>query len=286
MMLNFISTINVHKMLPVLLTCFYATLCIAKTSFTDNSSYTQFCRAVLANETLFAEFRRSPDFIGIMETVSYEQGKECIETLTKNSPHYLSHIEKFKTSEKIGNPITFFYDQIGTIAPTTLRYIKVAFELESLFGPLDNLSIVEIGAGYGGQCKIIADLFTFKKYTIIDLPEALGVAKKFLDAHKVKNVEYLTPQDSINESSFDLVISNYAFSECTKDMQQEYVTTIFIRSLYGYCLCNQMCFGQEYSLQNDVIALLEKYSLPWQLLPENPSTNANNYLVTWKNNRQ
>lgn len=265
----------------ILCCSFHVSLCKIRTSHTDDSPYTEFCTQAARNEDLFANFRRSKPIMGIVETVSYDLGQEYKAHLEKQAPYYVNHIATFKTSETVGNPITFNYDKIGSIAPTTLRYIHVAFDLERLFGSLDDLAIVEIGGGYGGQCKIISDLFKVKKYTIIDLPEALEIAKKFLDNLGVRNVTFLTPDQLSTDAFFDLAISNYAFSECTISMQEAYVKNIFTQSKNGYCICNQMRFDPEYYVEDGVVALLKRYSIMTRVLAEEPNSHPRNYVLVW-----
>lgn len=256
--------------------------CQAKTSLSDASSYTEFCKRCVNSQTAFANFRKASPYTEIVETVGFLGGQEYLIELQKNAPQFYFHLNKFKTSDKIGNPATYHYDRVGFIAPTTLRYIKVAFELEQLFGSLTNRSIVEIGGGYGGQCKIIADLFAFTSYTIVDLPEALGVAKKFLAAQGVKNVTFLTPDQLPSDGSFDLVISNYAFSECYSDIQTYYVKNIMSKIQNGYCICNQICQGSEYNTKEATLQTFSDHGIAWRIIDEIPLTAPDNYVVVWQ----
>ena len=181
------------------------------TSVTDDSRYPQYCQNAADNTSLFAQFKNNPIYSGVMETVSYEQGKEYLEAIRKQSPELFDHLEAFKANDTLGNPPKFYYDGVGEISPTTLRYIKIASDIKRLFGSLDQCSIIEIGGGYGGQCKILADIFHFKKYTIIDLPGPLALAKRFLKELDVKNVYFLSPESVIPDQAFDLVIWDMHF---------------------------------------------------------------------------
>ena len=62
------------------------------------------------------------------------------------------------------------------VSPTTLRYLKVANDLETLFSSLDGLRICEIGVGYGGQCRVLDAMFAVKSYTLVDLRPVLELA--------------------------------------------------------------------------------------------------------------
>lgn len=251
-----------------------------QTSLSDETQYVLFCQEAVGNDVLFTQFRNQSAYTGIVETVSFEQGQEYLEIIQKESPELLELVERFKTSDLVGNPRTYYYAGIGNIAPTTLRYIKVAADLKKLFGSLEQLSIVEIGAGYGGQCKILKDLGGFKKYTIIDLPSSLALAKKFLTKHNIADVEFLTPFDVISDQMFDLVISNYAFSECSYEMQRRYVQEIFCRSRRGYCICNVLS-GSVIGSKQGILGLLNASQIPWKECAEEPLTWPNNYLLLW-----
>lgn len=88
------------------------------------------------------------------------------------------------------------------------------------------MRIVEIGVGYGGQCKIISDLYEFESYTLVDLPSCLPLAKKYLDHFEVRNIICSTLDELDKKNQYDLVISNYAFSEITRGLQDDYIDKV------------------------------------------------------------
>lgn len=117
--------------------------------------YLEVCRQSVKDEKVFETFRRNPDYNKILEHVSYNHGWEY---LNESNPMLIRQfLDKFVTSEKVGGPATYLYHRIN-FSPTTLRYIKVLSDLIKHFLPLE-IDIVELGCGYGGQCKIIHDLF-------------------------------------------------------------------------------------------------------------------------------
>lgn len=59
-----------------------------------------------------------------------------------------------------------------------MRYAKIMLELKELFGELKN--VVEIGVGYGGQSRILRRFNPIQSYGLVDIPQALGVSKKYL----------------------------------------------------------------------------------------------------------
>lgn len=280
---------KLRSLILVAFLCFYSSAYALPTSVTDDGLYPRFCQEAAENDAFFAQFKNIPVYSGVVENVSYEQGKLYLDEIIKQSPEILDHLERFKLNDSIGNPPKFYYPNIGEISATTLRYIKIASDLKTLFGSLDDCTIVEIGGGYGGQCKILADLFHFKQYTIIDLPGPLALTKRFLKEQKVPNVHFLSCDSVIPDSTFDLVISNYAFSECTTEMQQKYID-VFARSNTGYLICNNFPANEPlsylFSNKAEILAKLRSHQIPWLELQESPKTSLNNYLIVWSRNSE
>ena len=52
-------------------------------------------------------------------------------------------------------------------------------------GSLKGFTIAEIGAGYGGQAKIITDVFKVQKYFLIDLPEVTLLQDRYIKELKI-----------------------------------------------------------------------------------------------------
>lgn len=241
------------------------------TSISDKSSYLQICEAASLDDAIFNIFKRHPSYNEILEHVSYEQGEAYLQHIKEIPADILN---RFVTNDLIGSPFTYFYPQINRrISPTTLRYIKIVQDLNNLFGDLSKLSIVEIGGGYGGQCKIIHDLFKPLHYTIFDLSEPSMLTDKYLKMHQIQNYTLL---NSIEVVESDLLISNYAFTECFRDIQTEYLEKVITRAKHGYMILNKIDPSlNPYSYEE----LKEK--VKGKLLDEIPSTHPNNKLLVW-----
>jgi putative sugar O-methyltransferase len=209
-----------------------------KTSISDYKEYKDVCSSSANNDELFANFRRHPHYIPILEHTSYDLGKGYIEWLLKKDFN-LSQIEKIKLNDLQGGAILEQYGEpFGLICPSTLRYTKVMHELELMFESLDGKNIIEIGVGYGGQCKVINDIFKPASYTLVDLPEALALSKRYLRDSNFTNINYLTQDQLPTDKEYDLVISNYAFSECERLIQMGYVNDVLKKSESGYITFN------------------------------------------------
>lgn len=250
------------------------------TSISDKDSYVTICRAAAENDEVFKNFKRYPQYQEILEHCSREQGQAYLDEIYKiqhdyDLPSIQTYLDNFLQNDVLGNPIQFNYLELGVaISPSTLRYIKVAYELWATFGRLDNFHITEIGGGYGGQCKVLSDLFQFASYTIIDLEVANLLQHRYLNTLGVKNV-YLT--SSIDKGfKSDLVISNYAFSECHGDIQERYLDRVLLNSARGYMTLNQISPDMK-PIPYEVLA----ERLNGRLMDEVPNTHPNNRILVW-----
>ncbi|HEY5259700.1 MAG TPA: putative sugar O-methyltransferase, partial [Rhabdochlamydiaceae bacterium] len=184
----------------------------ASTSVSDHDSYRSFCLSAANNPKVFYNFKQNWAYTEILEHLGKEAGQRYLDYISKYYPHLLQDFKKFQENDRLGSPLVFHYPTIGVTGPTTLRYVKVLGDLESNFGNLTSKKIIEIGGGYGGQCLVVSKACNFEKYCIVDLPEPMMLAKKYLNSHSVANFQCLNPDDLRGQESWDLVISNYAFS--------------------------------------------------------------------------
>ena len=180
----------------------------------------------------------------------------------------------------LGKPRKFRFRPYGTFSPTLLRYLKVYIDLEKNFGPLKNLNIVEIGIGFGGQASLIGLLDKPLSYTFYDIPPVLELAKQFTNKLEVPgNFEFIDGRNPKSSNS-DLVISNYAFSELNRVVQDQYLEHVVLPSPRGYITWNplseEMLGG--YSLA-DLIRLIPNS----QIHPEKPNTFEGNVIIIWGN---
>jgi hypothetical protein len=223
------------------------------------------------HETLFNQFRRHIDYIWVVETVNKPNGLVCLNEVKKNTPELLEYLPKFCTSETQGGPELVYYDDYDIfISPTTCRYIKVLSDMIMRFGPLDGIDIVEVGGGYGGQCKIIHDVFKPKSYTIVDIHNVLKLAVKFTERFGIKLIKREVTDDSIVR--YDLFISNYAFTEFDKPYQQFYDTHILQPSRMGYMICNFI--GQRTEPAYSITDII-KLKADGKAFPEVPNSGKN-----------
>lgn len=250
-----------------------------RSSISDNLSYTLFCEKAANDDAVFNNFKRNNAYRRVLEHVPYRQGIKYLSIITDENPRLIDFLEKFKENDQYGNPIKYNFSNIGYFSPTTLRYIKVLSDLIKEFGSLEKMRIIEIGGGYGGQCKIISDVFDFDTYTLVDLEPCLSLARKYLDKLGVKNVNYCTSNNLLENQNYDLVISNYAFSECTITLQDIYFEKIISQSFRGYMTCNSinLFFGINSYTKKAIINKINNS----KILPERPLTWLGNLVLMW-----
>lgn len=231
-------------------------------------AYVAAVQKAIIDQTAFFSFKRDPGYRIVLEHVSEELGGRYLEEIRRQWPELLNWMDHFKKNDKIGNPHKYKYPDIGEISPTTLRYAKVACDLQRLFNGLTGLHIAEIGGGYGGQFLICDILWELGSWTFFDLDPVLNLTSKYLECHSPRS-PYKTRGRGRPRTSFDLVVSNYAFCELDFDIQEEYLSTVLMRSSRGYLTVNSpIVLG---------VARMPGY----RTIDEEPSTRAGNQIVVW-----
>jgi phospholipid N-methyltransferase len=250
------------------------------TSLSDNQAYPQLCIMASNDYKLFNNFRRHPIYNQILEHVSKELGDEYLAILSKDA-NVFTYMDTFKLNDKFGNPIMFEYPGIGMISPTTLRYIKVLTDIKKYFGTVDNLNICEIGVGYGGQCRIINAYYNPATYSLVDIQPALALTQRYLDNFILNSVIKYKTMNELDYKFYDLVISNYAFTELPRSVQNVYLRKIILNSKKGYITYNEITPNQYNSYKLEELLALIPGS---KVFKEEPLTHPKNCIIVWGTN--
>jgi hypothetical protein len=252
-------------------------------SISDRDDYKNICKKAIYDENVFNSFKSEEAYRSILEHVSYEQGLDYFKKIKSSFPEYINYINDFKQNDLFGGTKKYAYDNIGEVSPTTLRYIKVLSDLKKLFGDLNGKNIIEIGVGYGGQCFVLNKYYNIKKYNLIDLPEVQGLSFKYLErlnvnTHKIINVSELK---NLNEE-YDIVISNYAYSELDTELQDYYYDHIIKKSKMGYFTFNFVSdlFGIKSYNKQEIIEKFKDKNI--SIIEELPLTFNNNCIIYFK----
>lgn len=199
----------------------------------DKQEYADFCLAAAKDENIFINFKRDERYRKILEHVSDELGQKYYELLTEEYKALIP--QAFRVNDNLGNPYLMSVPE-GNVSPSTLRYLKVLQDLDKseISG-----NVVEIGAGYAGMGRLILFLAKnkrkIKSYTAIDLlgPSALQNTYNH-DLVKFKSIDFR----QMEQMKSDFVISNYAFSELSKEIQKDYLDKVIANAKHGYITYN------------------------------------------------
>ena len=256
-----------------------------RTSMSDAGYYPLRCYLASKDEHLFKTFKRSMAYRAVLEHVTHKQGSEYLSVANESGLLTPEDWQNFARNDSYGSPVTFTYDILGhdmRISPTTIRYAKVLCDIISMFDTENVKSIAEIGIGYGGQCRLIRSKIPDAVYTLIDLPEVIGLAEKYLSCYDEcrENIRYFDGGHMYSDDSYDLAISNYAFSELKRDIQDMYLDKVILRSKRGYITYNPLShdFLDGYS-DDELLAKIPGSSR----IDERPHTARGNCIIIWGN---
>ncbi len=254
-------------------------------SDSQKSKYQETIDEILNDSRMFQNFRRNLRYREILEHVDFRLGKKYLNQIKIRSNRMKIDLNwnRIKINDSIGNPILFKYPESGRISPTTLRYTSVALEIQEIFGT-NMKSIAEIGAGYGGQLRILDELFNLESYDCFDLPEVQKLIERYVERIPTRMRISFPQLDVSSEKNWDLVISNYAFSELPHSLQEQYINKVLLKSKCGFMIMNS-------GLSNKTGRSLGKYSafellkiIPnSQIHEETPLTGPDNYILIWEN---
>ena len=233
-----------------------------------------------------AEFRGSPDYRTILEHVPEWEGRACLDMLEDGDVKAL--LDAAERADRVGGAQVFDFDG-RMLSPTTLRYAKVLQDLTRFFPAFQQYgSVAEIGIGYGGQARFVSDFMTsiggaLKVYDLIDLLPVTLLSQNYLDNFRLRFAcRYMTKSQIPRDGTWDLVISNYAFSEFDRDLQTEYLENVLLRSRSGYLTMNTGLYGfdpwnSDSYVVEELLAALPNAAI----LAERPKTGPSNYILVF-----
>jgi len=192
----------------------------------------------------------------------------------------LERLDVCRELDRIGSPVVSEFPKVGVFSGTALRYVIVADQVAGLFSLPAEPRVAEIGAGFGGQCYILSQIIPFARYWIYDLPETERLIEKVVSTLSIPNVECLPVEAPFPEERIDLLISNYAFSECDREMQMDYFDRVVKRADRGYMIYNRTG-GIGAMTPEEFFELLQKNGMKPAILPEPVCTYEGNVLIAW-----
>lgn len=257
-----------------------------KTSVTDSKQYETYlylCSLATDNQKIFDNFRSSKPIFEAIDHVSLVQAKLFLKAILKKSDFGPEISKCLYDIDSLGNPRKYKFARYGVYSPLSLRYLNTYLNLKDHFGSLNNLNIVEIGGGFGGQAGLISKLSPPSTYRLYDLAVVIKLQEKFIKSLSVPGKFFFYSKPENLNAQIDLVISNYAFSELSKDTQDHYLQNIILKSPKGYITWNKLghkfCGG--YSLA-ELIRIIPNS----QIFPDNPNFDSSNNLIVWGSSKK
>lgn len=248
------------------------------------TSYNEVCEWSQIDDFVFSNFKKHPRYREILEHVTQEQGKEYLKEIKKTNTINLQYSKNILSiNDMFGGSDVFDYGNDGKYSPTTLRYAKVTSDIIDEFKICKKelpISIVEIGSGYGGQCLLLDQFLNIKSYTLIDTSPALKLAKKYLEQFLTKCKLNFYTINEIDSLQADILISNYAFSELCRDIQDSYLKKIICNTKCGYITYNHITPQHFNTYTADEFLSVLPFSARKSI--ENPLTHPSNVIITWE----
>jgi hypothetical protein len=117
---------------------------------------------------------------------------------------------------------------------------------------------------------------------MFDLPTVLKLVSKYLDNHLLQSsYTPITLNQHLGDKNYDLVISNYAFSELPAALQKVYIKKVIKKSKRGYLTMNSGKVDSVFSEGKITLEEFQSHIPNTRILEENPFSAKGNYLIVW-----
>ena len=202
------------------------------------------CEEAVNSSDSFNTFKLDRRFTTILEHTAVDNSHQFMNQIISTYTDYVKLIDwgLVKQNDILGSAYIVEYPQLASVvtlddylfSPSTVAYVFKALDILNHIQKckLNSVDILEIGAGYGGQCKMVIDmanLFNIKinSYTLVDLYWPNMLQKKYLEELGYsKNINFIYYENLLDGEalpSFNYLISVYALGEFTKETQQFYI---------------------------------------------------------------
>ena len=250
-------------------------------SDSENLDYSKYVSKIAKNPKKMRRFRRPYTYRQILEHVNWQTGQKYIDRFLELGGTK-QEILGLPLKDKIGGPRKYYYPNYGWLNPTFIRYLAVKQEIKSLFNLEEISKIGEIGCGFGGQFLALANEKSLTAYYFYDLPPVQKIINSYISNYPFNQNVNFPDINEIEAQKFDLVISNYAFSELPKRIQIDYIEKLLLNSNRGYLIMNS---GRSNHTSRNAGKLsleeLQGYMPMIKIMEENPLTGPDNYVIYW-----
>lgn len=215
------------------------------------SAYLESCRLSVEDDTRFNKFKQDPNYTAILEGSSQEMANMFFTAIIKDpvcDAYFLHNLEHLRENDALGSPTLYDCGKYGLFSSGTLKYIWNCAVILKELDLQDGISVVEIGAGYGGMCKTFSVFNKFKNYALIDLKEPIELCSKYLRNFDsiYSKLKFYTPKTSSDvDLSCDLVIADSSIAECNYSMQKFYLENIILKAKKGFIIYNSLHLSEQ-----------------------------------------
>jgi hypothetical protein len=235
--------------------------CIAAVdgSISGTMDWPRACAALASGALTSKNFRRIHAVRQVVETLGPVDGRHFARWIRDSAPGYLTD-KRVAAIDAWGNPIRWPAACLGTpraFSPTTLRFLAHALWLKKEGFVKEGGTVVEIGVGFGGLAAMNA-IVSNATTIMIDLPP---VAKAAMLQMRELGLGNFASNDQSKATAGDVCfISNYAFTELSREMQDAYVDVFIRHAERGVILSNASVFAQHMRSRdnNQIIELVSK----------------------------
>lgn len=264
--------------------------CIAAVdgSISGTMDWPRACAALASGALTSKNFRRIHAVRQVVETLGPVDGRHFARWIRDSAPGYLTD-KRVAAIDAWGDPIRWPAACLGTpraFSPTTLRFLAHALWLKKEGFVKEGGTVVEIGVGFGGLAAMNA-IVSNATTIMIDLPPVAVAA--MLQMRELGLGNFASNDQSKATAGDVCFISNYAFTELSREMQDAYVDEFIRHADRGVILSNAAVFAQHMRSRdnNQIIELLTAHGINAKL--ESSSTvlcqsdiRFGNALVLWK----
>jgi hypothetical protein len=236
--------------------------CIAAVdgSISGTMDWPRACAALASGALTSKNFRRIHAVRQVVETLGPVDGRHFARWIRDSAPGYLTD-KRVAAIDAWGDPIRWPAACLGTpraFSPTTLRFLAHALWLKKEGFVKEGGTVVEIGVGFGGLAAMNA-IVSNATTIMIDLPPVAVAA--MLQMRELGLGNFASNDQSKATAGDVCFISNYAFTELSREMQDAYADQFIRHADRGVILSNAAVFAQHMRSRdnNQIIELLSKH---------------------------
>ena len=194
----------------------------------------------MASVTDYTNFRRIESLARNVSGLNVNgRLQKYVAFLLENDPRLLiDNILNLQKYDDYGNPYKYdivLEDTTYNISDSLVPPLFALHHINKYLGNISLSNIIEIGCGFGINTVIFHDLVPPSSYTHIDLPEMLALQKNYLTHYNINDVTYINPTTQLDRLSpeYDLLISDFAFTEFSNDLKKLYFNEVITRCHKG-----------------------------------------------------